>query len=133
MLPWDRPLTNVDITHIVEQTCLKDIFRGAFSRDELTTLKKHSTCNRVEAGIINLSTRHEKGTHWTAWFKHPNNVACYYDSFGDLLPPTELVSYLTNCNIYYNIERDQQFNSVICGQLCLCFIFREYSEIYSII
>lgn len=127
MLPWDRPLTNIDILQIVECTaCLKHIFRGAFSRDELTLLKP---VPGIEGGIINLSKSNEEGSHWTSWFKHFNKTVCYYDSFGNLPPPCEFVNYLSDCNIYYNVEREQQFNTVVCGQLCLCFLFKEYSKI----
>lgn len=129
MLPWDRPLTNIDIAHIVERTMLRNIFRGTFSRDELSLIKSTRSPHDIEAGILNLSKSYQKGTHWTAWFQHSNQNACYYDSFGDLPPPIELVNYLTGCNIYYNVERDQIFDSVICGQLCLCFLFKEYLEI----
>lgn len=123
MFPWNRPLSNLDISQFVEGSLLKKIYRGTFSRDELLKLKPRKG---IEAGIINLSKSFERGTHWTAWFKHDNKIACYYDSFGDLPPPTELLSYLSECNIYYNVEREQNFNSVICGQLCLCFLIKEY-------
>ena len=124
MIPWDRPLTNIDIDKIMKWSPLKNIFRGSFSRDELIFLKPR---RGSEAGIINLSNSYEKGTHWTSWFCHPStNIVCYYNSFGDLPPPTEFVKYLRNCEIYYNVERHQSFNSVICGQLCLCFLYREF-------
>ena len=126
MFPWDRPLTNVDINHILSQTSLRPMFRGTFSRDELKFIRPRAG---IEGGIINLSRSDEDGTHWTAWFKHPQRYVCYYDSYGDLPPPPEFVTYLSNYDIYYNVGREQEFNSVICGQLCLCFLFREYSEI----
>jgi hypothetical protein len=126
MFPWDRPLTNIDISNIIGQTPLKKIYRGTFSRDELAKLKSHKG---IEAGIINLSRSNEKGTHWTAWFKHSNKTVCYYDSYGDLLPPPEFVQYMSHYPIYYNVDREQEFNSVICGQLSLCFLFAEYFKI----
>ena len=103
MLPWNRALTNIDILKFIVQTPLKSIFRGTFSRDELVKLKPKK-CS--EAGIINLSKSYEKGSHWTAWFKHPKNIVCYFDSFGDLRSPKELVDYLSNCTIYYNVNRE---------------------------
>jgi hypothetical protein len=126
MIPWDRPLTNIDITNIVGQTALKNIFRGTFSRNELHSLQSVQGC---EAGILNLSKSWEEGTHWTAWFKHLDNKVCYFDSFGDLPPPRELIQYLKNHDIFYNIAREQAFNTVICGQLSLCFLFKEYLKI----
>lgn len=126
MFPWDRPLTNIDINRILSQTSLYSVFRGAFSRDELKSIEPRAG---AEAGIINLSKSSEDGTHWTAWFKHPRGHVCYYDSYGDLPPPPEFATYMSNYDIYYNVDREQEFNTVICGQLCICFLLREYSEI----
>lgn len=123
MLPWNRPLNNFEIEDIIQQTPLRSIFRGTFSLDELAKLRPRRS---IEAGIINLSKSHQRGTHWTAWFKHPKNKVCYFDSFGDLRPPYELVNYLSNCKIYYNVNREQEFNTVCCGQLCLCFLMKEF-------
>lgn len=123
MFPWDRPLTSLDIEKIVNKTPLYPIFRGTFSRDELLKLKPK---RGIEAGVINLSKSSEKGTHWTAWFKHLKNNVCYFDSFGDLPPPPEFIEYASKYNIHYNVDCEQNFNSVICGQLCLCFLLREY-------
>lgn len=123
MFPWTRPLTNIDIENVIEQTPIALIYRGTFSRDELSRLKPK---RGREAGIINLSRREEVGTHWTAWFKHSKNIVFYFDTFGDLPPPLEFVDYASNCEIRYNFDRQQQFNTVICGQLCLCFLFQEY-------
>lgn len=129
MLHWDKPLTNHDIIYIIEQTPLREKFRGVFSRDELKTIKPFGR-GKIEAGILNLSNSYEKGTHWTAWFKHKDNVVCYYDSYGDLPPPIEFIDYFkSNFEIYYNVERDQDFNTVICGQLCICFLFLEFLKL----
>lgn len=119
-------MTNVEIERTIEQTPLRPLFRGTFSRDELLDMKPKKGC---EAGVLNLSKYDEKGTHWTAWFKHANNVICFYDSYGDLYPPKEFCAYAAaaNCKIYYNVDREQMYNSVICGQLCLCFLWREYA------
>ena len=114
---------------ILERTPLKKIFRGIFSRDELKTIEPYGK-ERLEAGVLNLSKSNEKGTHWTSWFKHENNTVCYYDSFGDLMPPIEFIEYFKRkFEIYYDIERDQQFNSVICRQLCICFLFTEFFKL----
>ena len=118
MMPWNRSLTNIDITYIISQTPIQKIFRGTFSRNELLKLQPRKS---NEAGVINLSKSHEDGTHWTAWFKHPRKIVCYYDSFGDLPPPPEFIKYMSGYKIYYNIDHDQQFNSVICGQLSIYF------------
>lgn len=123
MLPWNEPLTNIRINYYVSKTPFVEFFRGTFSRDELSSLTPR---RGIEAGIINLSRSYEDGTHWTAWFKHSKNAACYFDSMGNISAPPELIAYLSPCDIYYNVEREQEPDTVICGQLCLCFIFKEY-------
>ena len=126
MLPWDRPLTNIDIDNIVRAFPMAKIFRGTFSRDELAALKPR---RGVEAGIINLSKSYEDGTHWTLWFKYSEDFVTYYDSYGLLEPPIEFIEYLSHCEIWYNISREQTFNSVICGQLCLCHLLMQYENV----
>lgn len=81
------------------------------------------SCKNVECGVINLDSDDNNGTHWCAYYKS-EQLCVYFDSFGSLPPPRELVRYLgSNCRIVYNYDRYQEFNSVICGQLCLLFLF----------
>lgn len=75
-----------------------------------------------ECGIINLDTNQGPGTHWVA-YKKTNNSAVYFDSFGSLKPPRELVRYLS-CKITYNSEVYQTYNTVNCGHLCLEFLYK---------
>jgi hypothetical protein len=49
----------------------------------------------------------------------------YFDSYGNLQPPREIINYLGK-NIKYNYNRYQKNNSIICGQLCLKFLFEKY-------
>lgn len=79
---------------------------------------------KIECGIMNLDINKNHGTHWVAFVKH-NNYAEYYDSFGNLKPPLELVKYLYNLPIYYNYDRHQAFGTTNCGHLCLKFL-RKY-------
>lgn len=75
-----------------------------------------------ESVIINLDRIQGEGTHWVAYKKIGNKVR-YFDSFGNLRPPEELISYLgPGVNIKYNTERHQSFDSVLCGHLCLKFL-----------
>lgn len=74
-----------------------------------------------ESGIVNLDESRRAGTHWVAYAKNGNSAA-YFDSFGNLRPPTELVRYLENCNLLYNRRSYQTFDTSICGQLCLRFL-----------
>jgi hypothetical protein len=81
---------------------------------------------RYEAAIINLDDASGVGTHWVAYRKKKFE-ATYFDSFGDLPPPIELVQYLRKGseaarNIYYTYNRRQDFGTVWCGHLCLKFL-----------
>lgn len=77
---------------------------------------------RNECGIINLDSSTGSGTHWVAYHKKGTNIE-YFDSFGNLQPPKELLNYLGD-NIMYNYEAYQNYNSVNCGHLCLKFLYK---------
>lgn len=66
-----------------------------------------------ECGIINLYYK-----------KHDYKE--YFDSFGDLKPPIELITYLKP-TIEYNYKNKQKFNTFNCGHLCLKFLFNKYN------
>lgn len=78
-----------------------------------------------ECGIVNLDISSGSGTHWTAYYKRTNklnkNYVEYFDSFGNLRPPPEIISYLGN-RICYNHTPYQTYNTVNCGHLCLDFL-----------
>ena len=74
-----------------------------------------------EAAIINLDNETGPGTHWVAYRKTGRHVI-YFDSFGNLKPPKELVNYLGVDLIHYNYEKFQDYNTFICGHLCLKFL-----------
>lgn len=76
-----------------------------------------------ESGIINLDSKEGPGTHWVA-YKKRGSIVKYYDSFGNLKPPTEVIRYFRGSTIHYNYERDQEFNTSICGHLCLKFLYK---------
>lgn len=51
--------------------------------------------------------------HWTALAKN-KNTAFYFDSFGKLPPPLEVINYLgKNIRLYYNAKRYQNYGSAI--------------------
>lgn len=86
-------------------------------RDKLPS----NPCN-VERIIINLDSNFGPGTHWVAIKKNKNH-AFYFDSYGDLPPPPEIVKYLgRRVFIKFNANNYQTFNTEICGQLCLAFL-----------
>ena len=82
--------------------------------------------NRIyknESMIVNLDNSSGKGTHWICFFKKDNKIY-YYDSFG-VKPPIQLVEYFAKQNkseVYYNIDKYQNFDEIICGHLCLEFL-----------
>lgn len=75
-----------------------------------------------ECAVINLDETKGPGTHWVC-YKKRGSVVKYYDSYGNSKPPRELLSYFRGCKIYYNFEREQDFNTKICGHLCLNFLY----------
>lgn len=78
--------------------------------------------------IVNHDSIINSGTHWTCFAKTGKSVY-YFDSFGKLAPPLELIEYLgSECNVYYNSMQYQNFNTVICGHLCLEFLYDFYSD-----
>lgn len=83
-------------------------------------------CRRTECGIVNLDDDNGPGTHWVAYFKDKDKVK-YFDSFGDLKPPIELVKYFGAVEITYNYNRYQNFNSYRCGHLCIKFLKKNAS------
>lgn len=85
--------------------------------------------NRKETAIVNLDSIKNPGTHWVSYYKDGNTIL-YYDSFGNLKPPAEVVRYFNTADnndhlrIYYNYNTHQKFNSVNCGHLCLKFLLK---------
>jgi hypothetical protein len=79
-------------------------------------------CQR-ESGIVNLDDVEGPGTHWVAYAKRDNHVV-YFDSFGNLRPPKELVRYFGDgvAKIQYNRTPYQRYHQNNCGQLCLQFL-----------
>lgn len=76
----------------------------------------------TESGIINLDNSENNGTHWVAYIKR-GSTTIYFDSFGNLKPPKEFINYIGDIkNIFYNYQKFQNFNTFICGHLCLRFL-----------
>lgn len=85
-------------------------------RDNLPKSSKSTEC-----GVVNLDDTKNNGTHWVAYVKDKHYCE-YFDSFGDLKPPLELIKYLNNKNILYNYKKYQNFDTVNCGHLCIKFL-----------
>lgn len=60
-----------------------------------------------------------------AYTKKRKNIL-YFDSFGNLQPPQELVKYFGGGSIKYNHNRLQKWDTYNCGHLCLQFLAREH-------
>jgi len=108
-------LSDQEIKYYIKAANIKR-FRGVFMRDTLPSKPKI-----FEKLILNLDSNDGLGTHWVCMIKN-NNIVQYYDSFGNLPPPKELIHYLKNCNIYFNRVCDQKENTVVCGHLCILFL-----------
>lgn len=115
MLP-NRPLTNIDIAEFGKINIPN--FRGVYMRDKLPIKPLDKEC-----GVINLDDDSGPGSHWVAYIKH-KNITKYFDSFGNLRPPIEVVRYLGK-NIHYNHNSCQNFNTFMCGHLCLKFLIEQ--------
>lgn len=91
-------------------------------RDTLPQKIKNKEC-----GIINLDISSNSGTHWTAYARS-GLMIIYYDSYGNLKPPKELIKYFRSGgnidHIQYNYNPEQKYNTFNCGQLCLKFLYK---------
>lgn len=114
-----KPLSNFEILDLAREIKIPH-FRGVFMRD---TLLKKEKPRIQECWIINHGSSHTDGTHWTALAKN-YETAFYFDSFGKLPPPLEVIEYLSKSGVhlYYNAKKYQNYGSVICGHLCLKFL-----------
>lgn len=115
-----KPLTNIDILKYAKLLGIP-YFRGVFMRNKLP-----SKIRKYETGVINLDDDVGEGTHWTAYIKNNKHID-YFDSFGNLRPPIEVISYFfsdgSKNTIKYNYDKYQSFNDFRCGQLSLQFIY----------
>ncbi|KAJ8671821.1 hypothetical protein QAD02_003080 [Eretmocerus hayati] len=99
----------------------KDIphFRGVFLRTQLPYLRGPAW---REKAIINLCDESSPGTHWCCYTKNGSRVR-FYNSYGNLRPPSELVQYLgPQCEISYNRSQHQTYSQKNCGHLCIKFL-----------
>lgn len=98
-------------------------FRGVFMRDALPAQPRHH-----ESAVINLDDSSGRGTHYVAYVKRGGKV-WYYDSYGNLPPPSELAQYLgSSARIVYNKKREQSFHTRSCGRLCLKFLYNMQTQ-----
>lgn len=119
-----RALTNADIMHYAKRLHIP-YFRGVFMRNDLPRMIRY-----IECAVVNLDTTDGPGTHWVCYKKHANIIQ-YFDSFGNLRPPLELLNYFNSggesVNVQYNYNSQQSLNTVVCGHLCLRFLCTPFS------
>lgn len=89
-------------------------FRGVFLINELPAKPWVN-----ESGIVNFGR--DRGTHWTSYNKRGRDVE-YFDSFGAVPPPPELVRYFKGCELTYNALAHQTYDQQNCGQLSVRFL-----------
>lgn len=104
-------MTDADLLKWAKILKISD-FRGVFMRNALPADGPFYN----ESAICNLDDLKGPGTHWVAYRKKGNKVL-YFDSFGDLQPPLDLVLYLNVDEIEYNHKRYQNFGTYNCGHL----------------
>lgn len=122
-----KSLSNLDIQSYAK-TFKIPYFRGVYMRDDLP----YSGPLKNESAIVNLDSNAGPGTHWVA-YKKRDKVLIYFDSYGDLPPPAELIIYLYKGRspireVYYNYKRYQKFDTVLCGHFCLQFLLPKKNE-----
>lgn len=77
--------------------------------------------NFFETAVVNLDSKYGNGSHWVCYKKLGTTVE-YFDSYGDLKPPRELIKYFRGSKINYNYNNFQKQNKFNCGHLCLKFL-----------
>ena len=111
--------TNVQLNELARRMRIS-YFRGVFMLNALPT----SGARRNESGIVNLEDATGPGTHWVAYAKRNNRVV-YFDSFGNLRPPKELVRYFENgvMTIEYN-RTSYQSTIRASADRCVCGFYK---------
>lgn len=95
------------------------IFQGVYACDALPKRVKTPS-----AYIINLSPKHESGTHWIGLFINSAGDAYYFDSFG-IPPRNKYIKFFIRMHskkLIYNEKQVQHLTSNKCGKFCCAFI-----------
>ena len=111
MLP--HPLTNFEIQKYYQN---QPRFNGVYSRNNLP--KKIDD----ETYAINLDECADVCTYWVALFSSRSEIV-YFDNFGVEHVPEEIKELIRNKNIIADFFQVQANGSVICGYLCIGFIY----------
>ena len=125
-----HPLTNFEIQAYYQN---EPRFIGIYNRDNLPDKIKD------RAYVINLDEYSDIGTHWIALYVNDKTVA-YFDNFGIEHIPKEAIKFIGNRNIISNICRIQNYESIMCGYICIGFtdyVFKgksltDYTNLFSL-
>ena len=110
-----RALSDFDLLKYAKP--MEIYFQSLFMRTALPIIWPR----KFKSPIVNLDNEYGLDMHWVAYKKVKNNVE-YFDSFGHLRPPLNLVKYLCVNRIKYNHDSYQNYNTFVCGHLCLKFL-----------
>lgn len=116
------PLSNDDIN---KKTKHIKYFRGVFAKNILP-----KNIQNFECGVINNDNipSFNNGTHWVAYYNHPNSKYIeFFDSFG-LPPAKEIKDFLLKSrkNIIMNSGQIQDIESQACGYFCIDYILSRH-------
>ena len=116
-------MNTLDIYNKIKKDIISyDIFLGVFSRDQLpSTRLLRFPCTF----IINTDKQTEPGEHWLAFYYDKNKNATFFDPCGLSPKVYGLEAYLknTSSNWSFNSKRIQSFFSVLCGEICIFFLY----------
>ena len=79
--------------------------------------------NKIKDGtyVTNLDEYSDIGIHWILLYVKNNDIT-YFDSFGVVHIPKEIIKLIGRKNVIVNIFRIQAFDSIMCGYFCIGFI-----------
>ncbi|KAG8291411.1 hypothetical protein J6590_060936 [Homalodisca vitripennis] len=91
-IPWLKSLVDEELDTIIEKDPTGRGLKRRIGRklDALLSLLPDKPTN-IERGIVNLGDLSSGGTHWTCYVKR-GEKKFYFDSYGDVNPPIEVVS-----------------------------------------
>jgi hypothetical protein len=112
-LKFDYPISNFDIINFCKKYNIK--LNGVIMLDEFNNLTKYGSY------VVNLDKTDGNGTHWVAIYYKPEYIL-YFDSYG-VYPPKEIIDNAKSKNLYYSNFIIQEQMSILCGWLCLGFLF----------
>jgi hypothetical protein len=120
----EQTMDTFQIQDVVRSFDLRGDFKGVFALNQLPLVY----ARHVPYGmIINTEPSDRNGSHWVAMCRRSTTEPVYYfDSYG--LPPSMYPNIFRVMLFYadqyrFNRRRIQSFNSAVCGQHCIYFLY----------